>query len=143
MFSKLLRRTLLQRNANTALRILDRRGLDEWRPRPHIIRMLRTLLVTGILVWASPGLAEDERVCRQNALGSVACPGDGPRPQPRPVYRSDVQALDRVDAKADARREPERFVRSRETRRLGGTTTVPGGLSGPCRANALGNLHCR
>lgn len=90
-----------------------------------------------------PGPAAAELMCRPDALGTVSCPGDGPRPMPRPIYRQPVQALDRVGAKADARREPDRFVPSRETRRLGGTMLLKEGLSGPCRPDMLGNLNCR
>lgn len=104
--------------------------------------MLRALVLALLLAPAAT-FAADEIVCRPNALGAVACPGDTPRPKPRPIYRAPVQALDRVESKAAARRQPDRFVPSRETRRLGGTVILERGMSGPCRPDMLGNLNCR
>lgn len=105
---------------------------------------MRTVLaLAALLLLPLPATGADTQTCRPNALGSVSCPDAGSRPRPRPIYRAPVQALDRVEERAAARRQPETFVPSRETRRLGGTTTLPSGLSGPCRANMLGNLNCR
>lgn len=105
--------------------------------------MGRILAAALVLAISPPAAAAELTVCRPDALGSVSCPGDGPRPKPRPIYRAPVQALDRVEGRAAARQTPETFVPSRETRRLGGTMMLERGLSGPCRPDALGNLNCR
>ncbi|HVL20449.1 MAG TPA: hypothetical protein VM422_05615 [Amaricoccus sp.] len=104
--------------------------------------MLRAVLLALVLTPAA-AFAAEEITCRPNALGAISCPGDTPRPKPRPIYRAPVQALDRVEAKAAARRQPDRFVPARETRRLGGNVTLERGMSGPCRPDMLGNLNCR
>jgi hypothetical protein len=97
-------------------------------------------------------VAAADVVCRPDMLGTVSCP-DAPRPKPRPVYRSTVQALERIRAPqvgvgqaatgSTARQGAETFVPSRETRRLGGTMMLPQGTAGPCRPDMLGNLNCR
>ena len=93
----------------------------------------------GMTLAATPGGAEV--VCRPNALGTVRCPDGEPRPMARPGGPS-VQALDRVRART---REPvdEEFIPARRTDRLGGAVRREGGGAGICRADTLGNLHCR
>jgi hypothetical protein len=60
---------------------------------------------------------------------------------PRPLFGEPVQALDRVRARGQ---EPEatEFIPARRTDRLGGIT-IDGGGADFCRADTLGNLHCR
>ena len=108
-----------------------------------MISMDRALALAFLLLAPLAAAAADDVTCRPNALGAVACVGDAPRPKPRPIYRAPVQALERVDGKASARRVPDRFVPARETRRLGGNVTLERGMSGPCRPDMLGNLNCR
>jgi hypothetical protein len=136
----LLGRVLLRRNTAGIL------PLDEPPGATHILAMRIALALLLVLLAPLPSPAAERAVCRPNALGAVSCPGDNLRPMPRPAYQSRVQALDRVRAGAQAREQQrggERFVPSRETRRLGGTTVLPRGTSGPCRPDALGNLRCR
>lgn len=103
--------------------------------------MPRAVLALCLLLLAPLAAGAADSVCRPDALGTVSCP-DGPRPKPRPVYQSRVQALERVMDKAAARESRDTFVPSRETRTLGGTI-LNRGLVGPCRADMLGNLNCR
>lgn len=102
--------------------------------------MPRLVLALAFLLTPFPSAAADG-VCRPDALGTVSCP-DGPRPKPRPLYRSRVQALERVTGESSQRDSRDTFVPSRETRKLGGTI-LRGGLVGPCRPDMLGNLNCR
>jgi hypothetical protein len=86
-------------------------------------------------------------VCRPNTLGTVSCPAAPPRPMARPpgavLAPSPSQALDRVRQRTQ-QPEGEDFVPARRTNRLGGTVRREGGASaGTCRADTLGNLHCR
>jgi hypothetical protein len=61
----------------------------------------------------------------------------------RPPGPGPTQALDRVRARTK-QSEGEEFVPARRTNRLGGTVDRKGGASaGTCRADTLGNLHCR
>jgi hypothetical protein len=100
------------------------------------------VLAAAIAVGAA-GPASADTVCRPTELGTLRCSGPAVRPEPRPVYRSDVQALDRVRGAIDAGEHDERFVPARETDRLGGNTISDRPVAGPCRPDRLGNLHCR
>ena len=88
---------------------------------------------------ATPGAAEI--VCRPNALGTVSCPDDGPRPMARPGGPP-VQGIDRVRARTP-KPPGEEFIPARRTDHLGGIVRRKGGAAGPCREDTLGNLHCR
>lgn len=84
--------------------------------------------------------APAQAVCRPNQLGTVSCPA-GPRPAPRPEFDEPVQALERVREAPEG--APERgFIPARRTRGLGGVRPESD-VIGPCRADRLGNLHCR
>jgi hypothetical protein len=102
---------------------------------------MRWAVVALIGLTLAAGPVGAEVVCRPNSLGSVSCPDGEPRPMARPGGPS-VQALDRV---RDRMREPadEDFIPARRTNRLGGTVRREGGWAGICRADTLGNLHCR
>lgn len=105
--------------------------------------MRRVLALAALLLLPLPSAAAETMTCRPNTLGTVSCPAERARPKPRPAFRPPVQALERVERKAAAKSRPDTFVPARETRRLGGTMTLPSGLSGPCRPDTLGNLNCR
>ena len=94
------------------------------------------------LALAGPGPAAADTLCRPDTLGSVLCPVAPP--PPRPIYRRPVQALDRVAAEPPARNPAPAFVPARETERLGGQVITDQDIrTGLCRADTLGNLHCR
>jgi hypothetical protein len=104
--------------------------------------MLGALLAA---VAAAPAAADV--VCRPNTFGTVGCPAAEPRPLPRPsgavLVPAPTQALDRVRRRT-AQPKGEEFVPARRTGKLGGTVIREGGASaGNCRADTLGNLHCR
>jgi hypothetical protein len=107
------------------------------------MRFLRLLAAAAALTMAGAPSAADT-VCRPTELGTLRCAGPAVRPEPRPVYRSDVQALDRVRQAAEAaERDDDRFVPARDTDRLGGAAITDRPVAGPCRPDRLGNLHCR
>ena len=94
------------------------------------------------LTLAGPSAGADV-VCRPNTLGTVSCPAAPPRPVARPPGPAPVQALDRVRARGK-QPQGEEFVPARRTNKLGGTVLREGGgAAGNCRADTLGNLHCR
>ena len=92
-----------------------------------------------LLALAPLAPAAADVVCRPNALGTVSCPAPGPRPMARPIGKS-VQALDRVRERSEVPAGTE-FIPARRTDRLGGISTKGG--ANYCRADTLGNLHCR
>jgi len=96
------------------------------------------VMIGAAVATAVPAAAAD--VCRANTLGTVNCPA--PPPKARPIYRAPVQALDRVRAR-DRQPETETFIPAYRTNRLGGIVIDGGGAAGRCRADVLGNLHCR
>lgn len=100
-----------------------------------------TVLAAVSIAFAAAMPAVAEVVCRPNTLGAVSCPAASPRPMPRPLFGEPVQALDGVRERG---REPEgtEFIPARRTDRLGGIVTDGGGAD-YCRADTLGNLHCR
>jgi hypothetical protein len=102
---------------------------------------MRTLhvLAAAIAVGLAGPVAVADTVCRPTTLDTLRCTGPAVRPEPRPIYRSEVQALDRVRRADDA---DDRFVPARETNRLGGTITDRP-VAGPCRPDRLGNFNCR
>jgi hypothetical protein len=100
------------------------------------------LLAAAIAISLAGTPAPAETVCRPTALGSLRCSGPAARPEPRPPYRSDVQALDRLTAPVDPTESGKRFVPARETNRLG-TTLTDEPVSGPCLPDRLGNQRCR
>ena len=107
------------------------------------MRALR-MLAAAIAVTIAAAPSGAETVCRPTGLGTLRCAGPAVRPEPRPLYRSDVQALDRVRRAGEAAdRDRGRFVPARETDRLGGATITDRPVAGPCRPDRLGNLHCR
>ena len=106
------------------------------------MRALR-MLAAAIAVTMAAAPSGADTVCRPTELGTLRCAGPAARPEPRPTYRSDVQALDRVRQAGEAADRDERFVPARETGRLGGATISDRPLAGPCRPDRLGNLHCR
>ena len=65
------------------------------------MRALRVLAaaVAMTMIGAPSGA---DTVCRPTELGTLRCAGPAVRPEPRPVYRSDVQALDRVRQAGEA-----------------------------------------
>ena len=101
----------------------------------------RMALIGAALVAATPSAART--VCRPDSLGSVVCREAAPRPMPRPVYRSAVQGLDRVQERPRPSDSEREFIPARRTRGLG--SILPDAPAGPglCRADALGNLSCR
>jgi hypothetical protein len=101
------------------------------------MRLLAAAIVMGLAGTPAPA----ETVCRPTALGSLRCTGPAARPEPRPIYRSDVQALDRLTPPIDPAESGRRFVPARETNRLG--TTLTDGPVGLCLTDRLGNQHCR
>jgi hypothetical protein len=96
------------------------------------------------ILLAGAAAAAADTVCRPTRLATERCEGPAVRPLPRPDrIRSDVQAFERVLAPPDAGQPETEFVPSARRNRLG-TMIFEGrpGL-GLCRADALGNLHCR
>ena len=107
------------------------------------MRALRMLAAAVAMTMIGPPSGADT-VCRPTGLGTLRCAGPAVRPEPRPLYRSDVQALDRVRRAGEAAdRDRDRFVPARETDRLGGATITDRPVAGSCRPDRLGNLHCR
>ena len=98
-------------------------------------------LAAAWLAVAAATPAAAEVVCRPNTLGTVSCPAASPRPMPRPLFGEPVQALDRVRARGQEAEGTE-FIPARRTNRLGGIAADGGGAD-YCRADTLGNLHCR
>ena len=79
------------------------------------MRALRVLAAAVAMTMIGPPSGADT-VCRPTELGTLRCAGPAVRPEPRPVYRSDVQALDRVRQAGEAAdRDVDRFVPARET----------------------------
>jgi len=101
------------------------------------------VLAAAIAVGMAGPAAVANTVCRPTELDTLRCTGPAVRPEPRPIYRSDVQALDRVRQAGEANAPDERFVPARETDRLGGSTITDRPVGGPCRPDRLGNLYCR
>jgi hypothetical protein len=101
------------------------------------------MLATAIVIGLTGPAAGADTVCRPTELGTLRCSGPAARPQPRPIYRSDVQALDRLRGAINAAEPEERFVPARETDRLSGDTITDRPVAGPCRPDRLGNLYCR
>ena len=81
--------------------------------------------------------------CHATTLRSQRCSGGPLRPEPRPVIRSDVQALERVTDKPEQKADPTTFVPAVRRKRLGTTIIDAPGPIGTCRADTLGNLRCR
>jgi hypothetical protein len=102
---------------------------------------LPIMLAAVALAAAGPAAVADT-ACRPDALGQVLCRDIVPPPKPRPVYRSDTQALERVQEPVRSTPKDD-FIPARRTRGLG--TILPDSPAGPglCRADALGNLVCR
>ena len=120
------------------------------RPQGHIVAEPETTDGTtetaggdfARLALAGAGPAGADTLCRPDTLGSIICPVSPP--PPRPIYRRPVQALDRVAAEPPARNPAPAFVPARETERLGGQVITDQDIrTGVCRADTLGNLHCR
>ena len=113
-------------------------SVEEEEVRWSLVAVFGAMLAAG-----APGGADV--VCRPNTLGTMSCPAEEPRPMARPPLpgRGPTQALDRVRQRTE-QPEGEKFVPARRTNRLGGTVRREGGGSaGTCRADTLGNLHCR
>ena len=91
---------------------------------------------------AFPAVAADV-ACRPTPLGSQTCSGGPMRPLPRPVIRSDVQALERVTDRPARSADPRTFVPAGKRRALGTTIIDAPGPIGTCRTDTLGNLRCR
>ena len=102
----------------------------------------RMALVGAALMAATPSSRRDG-LPRRTSLGAVVCRETAPRPMPRPVYRSTVQGLDRVQEPPRPDDDAREFIPARRTRGLG--SFQPDRPAGPglCRADALGNLSCR
>ena len=101
----------------------------------------RMALIGAALMAATPSAART--VCRPDSLGAVVCRETVPRPMPRPVYRSTVQGLDRVQERPRPDDGEREFIPARRTRGLGSIQPDPPAGPGLCRADALGNLSCR
>lgn len=96
-----------------------------------------------LAAFAAGGPVAADTVCRPTALGAIGCPDPGPRPQPRPIYRQPVQALDRVQRLPEVAAPAPGFVPSRETGKLGGNVLTDRDVGiGRCRPDTLGNLIC-
>jgi hypothetical protein len=91
---------------------------------------------------ANPAFAADT-ACRPTTLGSQRCSGGPIRPEPRPVIRSDTQALERVTDKAGKPANSTVFVPAGQRGRLGTTIIDAPGPIGTCRTDTLGNVRCR
>lgn len=102
----------------------------------------RASLAVCLLLAALPAAAADT-ACRATTLGSQHCASGPLRPEPRPVIRSDVQALERVNDRAAKPETGTTFVPAVRRKRLGTTIIDAPGPVGTCRADTLGNLRCR
>jgi hypothetical protein len=102
------------------------------------MRLLAAAIAMGLAGSAAPA----ETVCRPTVLGALRCVGPATRPEPRPIYRSDVQGLDRARHAAEPAASGKRLVPARETSRLG-TTLTDEPAPGRCLPDRLGNQHCR
>jgi hypothetical protein len=98
------------------------------------------LAVSALLLAASPAAAD--LVCHPNQLGSQTCAGTV-RPVPRPVIRSDVQALERVTDRHPDPPTGTRFIPAGKRNQLGTTIFESSGPIGTCQPDMLGNLRCR
>jgi hypothetical protein len=99
---------------------------------------LMHLLAAAVAVAMAGPFTSAETVCRPTELGTLRCVGPAVRPEPRPILRPTAPTADRSADEPD-----DRFVPARETDRLGGATITDRPVSGPCRPDRLGNLHCR
>jgi hypothetical protein len=120
--------------------------LDPGRRAPHIAgkgAWMKLTAITAAVVLLGGVAAAQETVCRVNSLGATVCSGPTARPEPRRQIRSDVQALDRVQERPDAGESNTEFVPSYRRGSLSSTTIETNRPIGTCRADALGNLHCR
>lgn len=104
---------------------------------------MRSLLALALLAALALPASAADTACRGTTLGSQRCSGAPLRPEPRPVIRSDTQALERVTDEPEQETSPTTFVPSGRRNRLGTTIIDAPGPIGTCRADALGNLRCR
>lgn len=105
--------------------------------------VLAFLPVLALLAALAPPAAAADAACRPTTLGSQRCSGGPLRPEPRPVIRSDTQALERVTDQPKQESAPTTFVPAGKRRPLGTTIIDAPGPIGTCRTDTLGNLRCR
>ncbi len=111
--------------------------------RPSALAVMLALVLSA----AGPAAAQEaaDTVCRGTALGGTTCAATAPRPEPRPPNFEPPRGLDAVRVKPDPDLQAPTLIPARRTNSFGQTRLGPGdgGLGGPCRRDALGNLHCR
>lgn len=104
---------------------------------------LATIATLCLLAAAAPLPAGADVACHATTLGSQRCSGGPLRPEPRPVIRADIHALERVRDRPEQDAAPTIFVPAGRRNLLGTTIIDAPGPIGTCRTDTLGNLRCR